>query len=66
MGYVKGTPSTVPNSTDIGQLYQSGSSVQAPFGSLKDILMPINKDYWVVKKRWMHKIDMQALLVLVV
>lgn len=56
LGYIKNQPSTVPTSTDISQLFQSGSSVQAPYGNLKDLLMPINRDFWVIKKKWIHKI----------
>jgi len=56
LGYVKNTPSFAPASLDIQQLFQSGSSATAPVGSLRDIISVINTDYWVIKKRWTHKI----------
>jgi len=56
LGYVKNTPCFVPGVSDINQLFQSGAAVAAPVGSLRDIISVINKDYWVIKKRWTHKI----------
>lgn len=56
LGYVKNTPCFAPSPADIAQLFQSGSSVTAPVGSLRDIISVINTDYWVIKKRWTHKI----------
>lgn len=56
LGYVKLTPGTLPVAADVNNLFQSGSSVAAPNGSLRDIISVINKDYWVIKKRWTHKI----------
>jgi len=56
LGYVKNAPSYVPVNADFTHFYQSGSSSIAPFGTLKDTVCPINKDYWVIKKRWHHKI----------
>lgn len=60
LGYVKNTPSYVPIGGDVAQLFQSGSSTQAPFSNLRDIIAPINKDYWTIKKRWTHKIGYAA------
>lgn len=56
LGYVKNSPSFVPDSVDFNELFQGGSSVNPPTGGLKDLLLPINKDYWNIKKRWTHKI----------
>ncbi len=56
LGYVKNTPCFLPIPGDINQLFQSGSSVTAPVGSLRDIISVVNTDYWVIKKRWTHKI----------
>lgn len=56
LGYVKNAPSFLPTSADFLNFFQAGSSVQAPFGSLKDSIAIINKDYWVIKKKWQHKI----------
>lgn len=56
LGYVKNTPNTLPVAADISNLFQNGSSVSAPIGTLRDIISIINKDYWVIKKRWVHKV----------
>jgi len=56
LGYVKNTPSFPPAAVDVTQIFQSGSSVTAPVGSLRDIISVINTDFWVIKKRWTHKI----------
>lgn len=60
LGYVKNTPCYVPAAIDINQLFQSGASVAAPVGSLRDVISVINTDYWVIKKRWTHKIGYSA------
>lgn len=60
LGYVKGEPSKLPVSSDINQLYQLGSSVQAPSGNFSDLIASVNKDYWVIKKRWRHKVGFSA------
>lgn len=56
LGYVRNTPSFAPVAGDIQQLFQAGSSVTAPVGSLRDLISVINTDYWVIKKKWTHKI----------
>ena len=60
LGYVKNTPCFAPIAGDIGQLFNSGSNVVAPLGSTRDIISVINTDYWVIKKRWNHKIGFAA------
>jgi len=56
LGYVKNTPSFVPIPGDFSYLFQNGSSSSGPVGNLRDNIAIINKDYWVIKKRWFHKI----------
>jgi len=56
LGYVKNTPSFVPIPGDFSYLFQAGSSSLGPVGNLRDNIAVINKDYWVIKKRWFHKI----------
>lgn len=56
LGYTKNTPSFAPAGVDLQQLFQNGSSVAAPVGTLRDTISVINTDYWVIKKRWNHKI----------
>lgn len=60
LGYVKNAPSFAPVAADFLGFFQSGSGVQAPFGTLKDTVAVINKDYWVIKKKWMEKIGYAA------
>jgi hypothetical protein len=61
LGYVKNTPCFNPVSGDISFLFQSGSSSAGPIGTLRDIVSVINKDYWVIKKRWTHKVGYAAM-----
>jgi len=56
LGYVKQTPTTLPTNFDVGQLFQAGASSAAPVETVRDIISVINKDFWVIKKRWTHKI----------
>jgi len=56
LGYVKNSPSFIPIVGDFSYFYQSGSSSISPFGTLRDSVAIINSDYWVIKKRWSHKI----------
>jgi len=56
LGYVKNTPAVLPGATDFTYFYQSGNSSVTPAGSLRDLIAVNNKDYWVIKKRWSHKI----------
>jgi len=56
LGYVKNTPSFIPIPGDFSYLFQNGSSSSGPVGNLRDQIAVINKDYWVIKKRWNHKI----------
>jgi len=56
LGYVRGTPSTIPTSIDINNLFQNGNSFSAPVGTLRDLVSVVNKDYWIIKKRWRHKV----------
>lgn len=56
LGHTKSTPTLIPVALDINQLFQAGSSVAAPIGQLRDIISIVNTDYWVIKKRWTHKV----------
>jgi len=56
LGYVKQRPSEIPTNLDILRLYQNGSGISGPVGTLRDIITPINNDYWTIKKRWTHKV----------
>lgn len=60
LGYVKNTPCFTPVGGDISFLFQSGSASTAPIGSLRDLVSVINDDYWVIKKRWTHKVGYAA------
>jgi len=56
LGHIKSAPSALPTSSDVNQLFQSGNSVTAPVGTLRDIISVVNTDYWTIKKRWSHKV----------
>jgi len=56
LGYVKNNPSNLPAPADINQLFQFGSTTVAPVGTLADLIAVINTDYWVIKKKWIHKL----------
>lgn len=56
LGHLRGTPNIQPVAADVGLLFQNGSSVAAPVGSLRDMVSIVNKDFWVIKKRWSHKV----------
>lgn len=56
LGYVKNTPCFAPAAPDVAQLFQSGAFTTGPVGTLRDTIAVINTDYWVIKKRWTHKI----------
>lgn len=60
LGYVKDTPTITPTAFDFLQIVQSGASAANFTGSLRDIVAVMNKDYWVIKKRWTHKIGYAA------
>lgn len=61
LGYVRNSPSNVPTSSDVANIFQSGNTSQPPFANLRDIIAPINHDYWVIKKRWTHKIGYSSI-----
>lgn len=56
LGNVKRYRGELPTSTDIGSLFDGGSTSYAPVASLIDLTSPINTDYWDIKKRWRHKV----------
>lgn len=55
-GYIKGNTRTAPSATAVSYLYQNGNSSAGPTGLLGDVMRPINKDFWVIKKRIRHKV----------
>jgi len=56
LGHTRVCPSEQPVAADFNVLFQSGASSFGPGGGLSDIVSAVNTDYWVVKKRWRHKI----------
>ena len=56
LGNVKQYRGQLPTSTDLGSLFDGGSTSYAPVASLIDLTSPINTDYWDIKKRWRHKV----------
>jgi len=56
LGYHRQNPSLIPNSTLINELFQNGNTQTPPVGDVGDLVSDINKDAWIIKKRWRHKI----------
>jgi len=56
LGYLKQFPSTLPTPGDFNNFYQVGNTSVAPTGNLNDLASSVNKDYFVIKKQWRHKI----------
>lgn len=58
LGNYKQYRGILPTSLEVGQLYDTGSGASAPQGDLSDLIQPINKDAWDIKKKWSHKVGM--------
>lgn len=56
LGRVKQAKSVLPTSTDVGLLFNAGSTSYAPSGGLIDLNSDINTGYWDIKKVWQHKL----------
>ena len=56
LGYVKNTPCFIPGTSDIAELFQAGNTTTPPGGTIRDLVAVTNKDYWVIKKKWTHKL----------
>lgn len=56
LGYLKQFPSTLPTPGDFNNFYQVGNTSVAPTGNLNDLAASVNKDYFVIKKQWRHKL----------
>ena len=54
----------LPSNLEVGQLYDTGSGSSAPAGDLSDLIQPINKDAWDIKKKWSHKVGPAIFLAL--
>ena len=53
---VKEAPFDIPNSTNVGVLFQAGNTASPPTGSITDANKMFNKDYWQILKTWTHKV----------
>lgn len=58
IGFLKSQP-TAQNS-DWSRFFQLGDTATAPTGLLQDLIMPINKDVWSIKKTLSHKIGFSS------
>jgi len=56
LGRTKIAPGDIPAAGDFTVLFQNGNSSVGPVGTLTDLIAAVNKDYWVIKKRWSHKL----------
>jgi len=52
----KNNPSATPVSAEINQLFQLNNAALGPQGTLEDLCIPFNKDYWDILKVVRHKI----------
>lgn len=48
IGYLKNSPVTGPSFTDFSELFQNGSSSQAPYSNVYDMIQQVNKDSFCV------------------
>lgn len=53
---VKNNPTSLPVSAEVNQLFQLNNSSLGPQGTLEDLCIPFNKDYWEILKVVRHKI----------
>lgn len=60
LGNYKQYKGVLPTNIEVGQLYDTGSGSSAPQGDLSDLIQPINKDAWDIKKMWSHKLGFAA------
>lgn len=56
LGYHRQNPSLLPNSGLFNELFQRGNSQVAPQGLLDDVIADVNRDAFVVLKRWQHRV----------
>lgn len=56
LGNYKQYKGVLPTNIEVGQLYDTGAGSSAPAGDLSDLIQPINKDAWDIKKKWSHKV----------
>lgn len=60
LGRTKLCPGDQPIAGDMAQLFQNNNASSAPAGTLQDLIGNVNTDYWLIKKRWQHKIGFAA------
>jgi len=53
---VKNDPASIPVSAEVNQLFQLNNSALGPQGTLEDLCMPFNSDYWQILKVVRHKL----------
>lgn len=56
IGYLKSVPTVAPSSATLSNFFQSGSFVSGFAGDIRDLIKPINKDFFTVKKVLRFKI----------
>jgi len=56
LGHVRQYSGLLPNSVDLGQLFDTGASSSAPQGTIQDTVQPLNRELWCIKKYWTHKL----------
>ena len=53
---VKNNPTSIPASAEVNNLFQLNNASLGPQGTLEDLCVPFNKDYWEILKVQRHKI----------
>jgi hypothetical protein len=56
LGHIKRIPGSLPTTGETNLLFQFGNTTVAPTGTTRDMIFNINKDYWNIKKSWVHKL----------
>lgn len=60
IGKVKNAKALTPTAADFQSLYQFGAASAPPQGTLGDLVLPINKDYFTVYKTFIHKVGFES------
>ena len=53
---VRNNPTSIPASAEVNNLFQLNNASLGPQGTLEDLCVPFNKDYWEILKVQRHKI----------
>lgn len=60
IGKVKNAKPQLPIASDYAQLYELNNAGAAPSGTLLDCCLPVNKDYFTIYKKVIHKVGYES------